>query len=45
MMYGRSCGAVDCGNPLETLSGIFAYIIDIDGYDVQYAFGEQEKIV
>lgn len=43
-MYGSSCVAVDCDNPLETLVGIFAYLVDSDdvigGYDVRSALGE-----
>lgn len=42
-MYGRSCVAVDCDNPLETLAGIFSYLVDSDddirGYDVLMALG------
>lgn len=46
-MYGRSCVAVDCDNPLETLSGIFAYLVDsdddIEGCDVQFSLGEPKQ--
>lgn len=46
-MYGRSCVAVDCDNPLETLSGIFAYLVDsddnIEGCDVQFSLGEPRQ--
>lgn len=46
-MYGRSCVAVACDNPLGTLAGIFAYLVgsddDIDGYDVQSALGEPRE--
>lgn len=46
-MYGRSCVAVDCDNPLETLSGIFAYLVDsdddIEGCEVQSALGEPRE--
>lgn len=46
-MYGRSCVAIDCDNPLETLSGIFAYLVDsdsdIDGCEVQSALGEPRE--
>lgn len=42
-MYGKSCVAIDCDNPLETLAGIFAYLVDSDddirGYDVLMALG------
>lgn len=42
-MYGRSCVAIDCDNPLETLAGIFVYLVDSDdlgGHDVMMALGE-----
>ena len=46
-MYGKSCVAVDCDNPLGALTGIFAYLVDsdddIDGYDVQLALGEPRE--
>lgn len=46
-MYGKSCVAVDCDNPLRALTGIFAYLVDsdddIDGYDVQFALGEPRE--
>lgn len=46
-MFSRSCVAVDCDNPLETLTGIFAYLVDsdddIEGCEVQYALGEPKQ--
>lgn len=46
-MFGRSCAAIICDNPLNTLCGLFAYIVDsdedLDGYDVQYALGEPKE--
>lgn len=46
-MYGRSCIAITCDNPLNTLCELFAYIVDsdddLDGYDVQCALGESKQ--
>lgn len=46
-MYGKSCVAVDCNNPLVALAGIFAYLVDsdddIDGYDVLSTLGEPRE--
>ena len=46
-MYGKSCVAITCDNPLYTVCELFAYIVDsdddLDGYDVQCALGEPKQ--
>lgn len=46
-MYGRSCMAITCDNPLNTLCELFAYIVDsdddLDGYDVRRVLGEPKQ--
>lgn len=46
-MYGRRCMAITCDNPLNTLCGLFAYIVDsdekLDGYSIQCALGEPKQ--
>lgn len=46
-MYGKSCVAIICDNPLKVLCELFAYIVDsdedLDGCDVQYTLGEPKQ--
>lgn len=47
-MFRRSCVAIICDNPLYTLSGLFAFLVDYDGEggiggDIYYALGEPKQ--
>lgn len=47
-IYGRSCVAVTCDNPLYVLSGLFAFLVDWMGEgsvggDIYYTLGEPRE--
>lgn len=47
-MYGRNCVAITCDNPLYTLSGLFAFLVDCEGEGgiggvIYYALGEPKE--